>query len=301
MGKGGVYGSMITSYWAVYSVVEGDLTEFMRNPGPKIRGAIGKAVPRELYKVFFKPERRFLTKGFMLRKLKHPPPPYIIPPPRILAQSMIEVGLRIYGRIAVDTRLASIIFSGLEKATFPGNLKLKLEEVYSSNELTGDRRVLREGKKPITISIEDIEAWSKEISANSIESVRMVFLTPFKLLKDGKPIGVEDLKPSDIFRHIIRRAFLLEYLYNGRVLAWMNPSYVQRLKEWADENIILEKRLRESSARVKGCGGFLEGIMILKMRNEGGLREVLKHLKIGEIIGIGKNVSYGYGQYKLMI
>ena len=291
---------MITSYWAVYSVVEGDLTEFMRNPGPKIRGAIGRAIPKELYRVFFKPERRFLTKGFMLRKLKHPPPPYIIPPPRILSHSMIEIGLRIYGRIGADAKLASTIFSGLEKATFPGGLKLKLEEAYSSNELTGDKRVLREGERPITISVEDIEAWSNSVSTDNIEAVRMAFLTPFKLLKNGRPISVEELKPSDIFRHIIRRAFLLEYLYNGRILAWMNPSYVQRLKEWTDENIILEKRLRESSVRVKGCGGFLEGIMILRIKNGSRSREILKHLKMGEIIGIGKNVSYGYGQYKLM-
>ena len=129
----------------------------------------------------------------------------------------------------------------------------------------------------------------------------MVFLTPFKLLKDGRPIGVEDLKPSDIFRHIIRRAFLLEYLYNGRMLAWMSPSYVREFKEWADEDIVLEKRLRESSVKVKGSGGFLEGIMILKMRDGSRSCEILKHLKIGEMIGIGKNASYGYGQYKLMI
>jgi hypothetical protein len=292
---------MITSYWAVYSVADGDLTEFMRNPGPRIRGAIGRVIPRELYKVFFKPEGRFLARGFMLRKLKHPPPPYIIPPPRILAPSIIEVGLRIYGRIGMDARLALFIFSGLEKATFPGNLKLRLEEIYSSNELTGVRKVLRDGEGPLTASIEDIEAWSKEASTGDIDAIRMMFLTPFKLLRDGKAVGVEDLKASDIFRHIIRRAFLLEYLYNGRMLAWMSPSYVRELKEWADENIILEKRLKESSVKVKGSGGFLEGIIILKMKNESRLCEVLKHLKIGEIIGIGKNTSYGYGQYKIVM
>jgi hypothetical protein len=291
---------MITSYWATYSVVSGDLTQFVRNPGPRIRGAIGRVIPKELYGVFFKPERRLLTRGFMLRKLKHPPPPYIIPPPRILASSMIEVGLRIYGRIGMDTGLASLIFSGLEKATFPGNLKLRLEEVYVSNELTNVRRALREEERPITISIEDVEAWSKDASASSIEDIRLVFLTPFKLLRDGRPIGVEELKPSDIFRHIIRRAFLLEYLYDGRVLAWMNPSYVQEFKEWADENIILEKRLRESSLIVKGSGGFLEGTVALKIRDGSRLCEVLMHLKMGEMIGVGKNVSYGYGQYKML-
>jgi len=292
---------MITSYWAVYSVAEGDLAEFMRNPGPRIRGAIGRVIPKELYRVFFKPERRFLTRGFMLRKLKHPPPPYIIPPPRILASSMIEVGLRIYGRIGTDTRLASSIFSGLEKATFPGSLKLKLEEIYASNELTGARRLLREGERPATVSIEDIEAWSREASAGSIKAVKMAFLTPFKLLRDGRPISVEELRPSDIFRHIIRRAFLLEYLYNGRMAAWMSPSYVREFKEWADENIVLEKRLRESGVRVKGSGGFLEGVMTLEMRDGSRLCEVLRCLKIGEMIGVGKSVSYGYGQYKVII
>ena len=290
---------MITSYWAVYSVVEGDLTEFIRNPGPRIRGAIGRVIPRELYRVFFKPERRFLARGFMLRKLKHPPPPYIIPPPRILASSMIEVGLRIYGRIGMDTRLASLIFSGLERAIFPGSLKLRLEEIYASNELTGAKRLLREG--PATISLEDIEAWSREASADNVEAVKMMFLTPFKLLRDGKPMGVEELKPSDIFRHIIRRAFLLEYLYNGRMMAWMNPSYVREFKGWADENIVLDKKLRESGVKVKGSGGFLEGVIILEMRNRIRLCEVLRYLKIGEMIGVGKGVSHGYGQYKVII
>jgi hypothetical protein len=289
---------MITSYWAVYSVAEGDLAEFMRRPGPRIRGAIGRILPKWLYKLFFKPERRFLAGGLMLRKLKHPPPPYIIPPPRILAPSMIEIGLRIYGRLGLDIRLASLIFSGLERARFPGNLRLRLEEVYSCNELTGARRALEEG--PLTTSIEDIEAWSKEASRGGINAIRMMFLTPFKLLRDGRPVGVEDLRASDIFRHIIRRTFLLEYLYNGRMLAWMSPSYVREFKEWADENITLEKRLRESGVKVKGSGGFLEGLIILKIRDESRLHEALKHLKMGEMIGIGKNTSYGYGQYRIM-
>ena len=81
----------------------------------------------------------------------------------------------------------------------------------------------------------------------------------------------------------------------------MSPSYVREFKEWADEDIVLEKRLRESSVKVKGSGGFLEGIMILKMRDGSRSCETLKHLKIGEMIGIGKNASYGYRQYKLMI
>jgi len=274
------------------------LAEFMRRPGPRIRGAIGRILPKWLYKLFFKPERRLLAGGLMLRKLKHPPPPYIIPPPRILAPSMIEIGLRIYGRLGLDIRLASLIFSGLERARFPGNLRLRLEEVYSCNELTGARRALEEG--PLTTSIEDIEAWSKEASRGGINAIRMMFLTPFKLLRDGRPVGVEDLRASDIFRHIIRRTFLLEYLYNGRMLAWMSPSYVREFKEWVDENITLEKRLRESSVKVKGSGGFLEGLIILKIRDESRLHEALKHLKMGEMIGIGKNTSYGYGQYRIM-
>jgi len=291
---------LITSYWAVYSVTEGDLAEFMKNPTPKIRGAIGRAVPRELYRVFFKPERKLLTKGFILNKLKHPPPPYIIPPPHMLSSSIIEIGLRVYGKVGMDARLASLIFRGLEKARFPGNLKLRLEEIYVSNELTNTRKVLGEGEKPVTVSIEDVEAWSREASTSDIESIKMVFLTPFKLLKNGKPISIEELRPSDIFRHIIRRAFLLEYLYNGRILAWMNPSYVQEFKEWADENIILEKKLRESNVKVKGSGGFLEGVMIVKVRDKSRTYEVLKYSKIGEIIGIGKAASYGYGQYKMI-
>jgi hypothetical protein len=292
---------LITSYWAVYSVTEGDLAEFMKNPGPKIRGAIGRAVPRELYRVFFKPERKLLTKGFTLNKLKHPPPPYIIPPPHMLSSSIVEIGLRIYGRVGMDTRLVSLIFRGLEKARFPGSLKLRLEEIYVSNELTNTRKILREGEKPITISIEDVEAWSREASTSNIESIKMVFLTPFKLLKNGKPISIEELRPSDIFRHIIRRAFLLEYLYNGRILAWMNPSYVQEFKEWADGNIILEKKLRESNVKVKGSGGFLEGVMIVKVGDRSRTYEVLKYSRIGEMIGIGKATSYGYGQYKMII
>jgi len=292
---------LITSYWATYSVVSGDLAKFIRNPGPMVRGAIGRVVPRELYKVFFKPERRFLTRGFMLRKLKHPPPPYIIPPPRALASSIVEIGVKIYGRIGIDTRLASLILRGLEKAEFPDNLKLRLEEMYMSNELTNERRALKEGEKPITVSIEDIEAWSREAAASNIEGIKLVFLTPFKLLRDGKPVGVEELRPSDIFTHIIRRTFLLEYLYNGRILSWTKPSYVQEFKEWADENIVLEKKLRGSNVKVKGSGGFLEGVVIVNIVGRGKLYEVLKHLKIGEMIGIGKNTTYGYGQYKIAI
>lgn len=307
---------MITSYWAVCNIVSGDLSEFIKSPGPKIRGALGYCLKEEskernvdLIRLMFKPDRKTLRKDFILRKLKHPPPPFIILPLKIIGSNLVEVGLRFYGRLGLAPDLIVSVMKRFEERVFPGDVRFSVEEVYSIDDLKNIsvKHFSNQGLmdvKPYVTTLEDVDSWARENSTKDLKEVRIRFLTPFKLMKNGKPISIEELKPSDLVRYIIRRAFLLEYLYNGRVLPWMNPSYVNLLKEEADRGILLEKRLKGSNIKVEDEAGFLEGNIILVFR-ESVERDMFKHeflrcLKIGELVGIGKSTSYGLGQYKLM-
>jgi len=307
---------LITSYWAVCSIVSGDLSEFLRNPGPKIRGALGYCLRREseerkidLIRLMFKPDRRFLGRGFMLRRLKHPPPPFIIPPPRIISSNLIEVGLKFYGRIGLDSRLIVSLMKKFEERVFPGNVKLSIEEVYSIDDLRNisvkhfSNQEFIDARPPI-ITLEDVDSWVRENSNRNLKEFKICFLTPFKLLRDGKPITIEEFKLSDLVRFILRRIFILEYLYSGRILPWMNPTHVSLLKDEADRRTTIEKKLKNSNIKVEGGAGFLEGNIILTFREDREKdifkHEILRCLKIGELVGVGKNTSYGFGQYKLI-
>lgn len=304
----------MTSYWASYRVESGDVSKFMKNPGPSLRGALGYCVLEEsrvrganYVKLFFKPDRRILRGRLMLRKLKHPPPPFTIPPPRLVGGGLLEIGLRIYGRVGLETGLVMSLFKRLEGRRLLGNLRLGLEEVVCVNEVDGEVVRMYEGGETLSekrekipvMTLEDIEGWVGKVMGGRLNELEIIFLTPFKLLRDGKPVVGEDLMPSDLIRYILRRYFILEYLYSGRKPVWLTPSYVSALKDWADENIIVDKHLREAKISVEGSGGFLEGYMKLVFTETARIREVLSCLKIGELIALGKNTSYGCGHYKV--
>lgn len=303
----------MTSYWAVCRVESGDVVRFMKNPGPSIRGALGLCLMEEskdrgvdYVKLIFKPDRRILGRKLMLRKLKHPPTPFIIPPPRIVGRGLVEIGLSFYGKVGLDIDFVISLLKKFEKRRFTGDLKLVVEEIRNVNDLKGETmRIYSNGKvegaHTLFVTLEDVERWVDKVVEKELDELKIMFLTPFRLVKDGKTVTSEDLRPSDLVRYILRRYFLLEYLYNRRRLPWLSPHYVDELKDWVDKNIFIDKKLKESEVKVKGMGGFMEGYLELVFKEDSRMRDMVRCLKIGELIAMGKNTSYGYGHYRLII
>lgn len=234
------------------------------------------------------------------------PHPFIIEPPsevkqRYLPGDELCCHLILIGK-GIDY-LAYFILAFAELGTIgigKGRGKFQLAKVENIA-ADGSSRLIYDGETlylshPLEIkSIVDIE---REAGALNPNRITLQFTTPTRIKSGGKLIREE--MSFDILMHtLLRRLSWLAELHCEQKWQLDYKDMLLRAKEsvstaesrlfWYD----WERYSSRQNARLK-MGGFIG-----KISFEGGLREFLPLLKLGEYLHIGKGTVYGLGKYRL--
>ncbi|MCM8769242.1 MAG: CRISPR system precrRNA processing endoribonuclease RAMP protein Cas6 [Candidatus Omnitrophica bacterium] len=163
------------------------------------------------------------------------------------------------------------------------NIKSDNTTVYD-----GEKEILYPYKNPQKITLPQ-----KDVKAVSLE-----FLSPTRIKSDGKL--TKDLPFSLLVKTLLRRLSLLKKNYCESSDFTIN---YEKIKETAREVETVSCNLKwydwerfstRQNTRMK-LGGFLGKITYL-----GNLGDFLQYLKVGELIHIGKNASFGLGKYAII-
>jgi len=273
-------------------------------PSSRIRGLLGESLLRysrkekkDIYNSFFKP--RFKPRP-ILNKIPHPKP-YFIAYPSKLFGNVFCFQLRVMGYM---NEVMNHVFNALKS----DESRLRLLDVYVKNDLTGFRRKLLDESPPEEdelISFDKLWKWVQGLDHFVNVPVKILFITPFKLTKDGNPITITELKASDVLRFTARRLFLLDYLYYSRGVALpfrLTASFVSDLVKWCDEHIESRLYLTDVDFKIRDEKGFKHGSIEMSINGETNTVHIaLFLLKFGTYFGIGKKTAYGMGHYELTI
>lgn len=273
-------------------------------PSSRIRGLIGEAIKRysqrekiDIYNSFFKP--RFKSRP-ILNKIPLPKPYFIAYPVKLF-------GNNLYFQLRVMGYMNEVI-DHVFKALSNEESRLKLLDAYIRNDLVGvRRRLVRESppRQDGLISYNHLLRWARGVVSSDSVSIKMLFLTPAKLTRDGLSITASELKASDVLRFAARRLFLLDYLFYSRgsdLPIRLTPSLVSELAAWADGCAHLQHNLNEIDLKIRNDVGFIYGSLDLLLSGDANtIQTVLFLLKFGTYFGIGKKTAYGMGHYELTI
>lgn len=165
-----------------------------------------------------------------------------------------------------------------------------ISKIESNNGIVydGEKEILSQYKKAEKIDISELE----------IEAVRLKFISPARIKSDGKLI--KDLPFALLVKSILRRIFLLKKNYCEN--SDFNVDHQSIIKKaCAVETISCNlkwydwERFSTSQKTNMRLGGFVGEIDYM-----GKLGDFIRYLKIGEIIHVGKNASFGLGKYAII-
>jgi len=146
-------------------------------------------------------------------------------------------------------------------------------------------------------NLKSLEAKEKIIfNKKGVKKVKLIFITPAKIKHNGKLLKKLDFPV--LIETILRRAYLLSKFWCGYDGVYDIKGIIEKSKEIKTEIEDLRwhdfERFSTRQKRYLKFGGILGEINF-----EGNLKEFLPILKIGSIIHIGKNTSFGLGKYML--
>lgn len=291
----------------VYELVAECLDRSLPNrplPAARLRGLLGqcvrvysKANKLRLYEQFFKPRRGPVGRE-IARKIP-PPKPYALHPPALLQEGVVQFRMVVFG---VPNELVPHVLRSIRRDYG----KLHLLAAWSVNDLTGERRELddRSATRGHVITYHQLlDHLRTVIRGRERVGLRLTFLTPVRLTRDGAEMVPDSLRPSDLVRYCARRLFLLDYLYYsaGRALPFrLSPETVTHLMGWSDTHVGVERGTEALELSFMGKARFMRGSVRLEVPCAG--QEALMTLfllRCCEYLGIGKHTAYGFGRYAL--
>jgi len=235
-------------------------------------------------------------------KLKRPPHPYVLEPP---ITSKIEYNhndelafnLILIGRGIEYLPYFVFIFEELGKKGI-GKGRGKYELVRVDNEEGG--RIYESGKLSDNFKIKSFQDIINEYNfaeSKNYQQVKINFLTPVRVVLRGELTIKFDFKlfVTSLFRRISWLSIIhcnkeLEFNYKG-FISYANDIKTKEINiKWYD----WERYSSRQDTRMK-LGGFLGNITF-----EGDLKEFIPFIKLGEYIHIGKQTSFGLGQYEIV-
>ncbi len=133
-----------------------------------------------------------------------------------------------------------------------------------------------------------------------IKTIKINFLTPLSVRFNEKIVGPREFEFHILIRNLLRRISALSFFFCGKELELPYREII----ELATSVEIKEKQLKfykieRYSARKKTTmplKGFKGWVIV-----SGNLRPFFHLLKIGELVHVGKNISFGFGGYSLEI
>lgn len=235
----------------------------------------------------------------VMRKYKASPHPFVIEPP-LTGKRKYEIGekldfsLLLIGRASDYLPYFIYTFEELGKTGIgKGRGKFQVESVLDGGNskdilYSGIERKLKSKFQIIT------EDDMKDIKLNS-QNLTLIFLTPTRIIYDGHLTC--DLQFHILIRNIVRRIALLSYFHcNGNPETFDFRGIIERAKKihikksnlrWHD----WERYSSRQNTKMK-MGGFVGNVTY-----EGDFKEFISHLKLSEILHVGKGTSFGLGKY----
>jgi hypothetical protein len=135
---------------------------------------------------------------------------------------------------------------------------------------------------------------------SSISSIKLNFLTPIRIIHNGKLWNNPELPFHILYKQIAKRFFILSYLYNE----WSpHFSYLELLSlaksvkikmtslEWSDEIKRFSTKRKEE---------MIFGGLIGNIEYNGNLQLFMPFLNIGKHIHIGEKTTFGLGKYEII-
>jgi len=133
-------------------------------------------------------------------------------------------------------------------------------------------------------------SYIKEFQIDSFcPNITINFVTPLRIKKKNKFVRAEELELSDILNSIYQRKLKLLGLKNSKIPFKIEAEVVKK------ELTFLELQRYSNRQKTKMNFGGLAGEMIIKDLD----KESFKLLKLGELIGVGKQTSFGLGKIKI--
>jgi hypothetical protein len=164
-------------------------------------------------------------------------------------------------------------------------------------EVLYDRESNRVRGASAPVDVEQLATWSAR-SADQARGVELTFLTPTLLKQRGQPV-TEPLFHL-VWRAVQRRLSVLRLAHGaGRPAVDFAASIQQaeaiRLTGWSGEEVSWTRYSRRQKQSVP-MGGFI-GVA----HYTGEVAPFLTALKLGTLVGIGDNCTFGQGEYKLFV
>ncbi len=226
-----------------------------------------------------------------LRLYPYLPHPFTITPPYPTTQkTTITLGLTLVGR-AIQyfphfiLTLEAAGTKGLDKQRVP--FKIRSIRDHQDQQL-----LYQEGKlKPPTL----ISSFPSE----NKEQLKLSFKTPVCLRFEGKIVRAKQFAFHILIRNLLRRVSALSYFHAGKELSLDFRGLIEKAQHvrTVERNLKLVEIMRYS-ARTKQKMP-LRGL-VGEVSFEGELEPFTALLKIGELVHVGKNTSFGFGYYAVM-
>jgi hypothetical protein len=295
--------------------------------GSTLRGGVGWAlreVSPDVYRALYAPTA---PHGHRMANQEHAPQPLVLIPPlppvsyaeipphawRVQRGERFHCGIGLIGThqdciayLPFIIRAFEVLGEnrGLGKGRHRGLGQFSIDEVQEGQYRNGwgqrlySARLGSYYKDPRGISFTEIRQLAQQWEP--IEEVGLQFLTPTKLIFQGKPLAPSQLTFSLLMRNLLRRSSLLGELYGG---THTEPAYFQMLLKQAAEVQVMYNHLAwhawQRYSSTQNTTVDMSG-MVGEIAFRGKLDLFLSFLLWGELIHLGKGVTTGMGKYTLV-
>lgn len=240
-----------------------------------------------------------------MRKYPAAPHPFVLEPEEVFApggsvrvsgqdEGRYELGLVLVGRaIRHAPYIVWTLSRAAERGIGAGRASLVLEEVLLEDRAAdGGWQRLDAGPlprlRPLTLTLPDVP-----------QGVRIRFLTPLRLARDGRVVREGDLSFSVLLRNLLRRISLLHYFHGRRALEldFRALAEASGSVEWEAERLEWVELSRRSSRQ--GRRMPLDGV-VGSVRLEGkAAAPFWPFLVLGGLVHAGKAATMGLGRYRI--
>jgi len=237
-----------------------------------------------------------------LRRFQRPSPPFaILPEPTDIhdydAGDRLDLKVSCWGRGGRLLDDFSLVLKELGRAGYHrgnGFFELVSIETEDSSANRAHIWIKNDNFHFLSPSFNDVGWW---LSRNSIaDSVRLEFLTPARLISQGRPLFRVNFKR--LFPFMLRRVSSMLYAHCGREVI-DDPGHLlaaaSKVREAENSLHWQDWRTLEGQGEVQDLGGIVGSVLL------GGdaLPEVLDILRLATLMNVGKGAAFGAGRFRL--
>jgi hypothetical protein len=237
-----------------------------------------------------------------LRRFQRPGPPFaLLPEPdrgeEFEVGDRFEIAASFWGRGVHSLGDFSLVLQALGKIGLRRGQGLFELVTIEAEDSSGHRfSIWREGAgfHLLAPPINEVGWWLSR--GDKLEAVLLEFLTPARLLSQGRPLFKIDFRR--LFPFILRRVTSMFFAHCGReVIDDPAPLLVAAAQVHVGENALCWRdwRLLEGPGPVQDLGGVSGS---LRLEGEA-LQVVLGILRVGSLMNVGKGAAFGAGRFRL--